>query len=309
MYERKFRYFRLRFEKKQENGRYIEHTENPVELFRKLNTLIFRFDPEPNRYYYKKPDVGVYMEFKGNDTDPKNWDDKVRGTLAFARRDGLPRVVHESGRDSNLRSRIEEREALKESVHFVFFKESNTLGLEFHRFSPSYIDFTEYIRNKSDPVIRVKATPCLSQDAMEVLNKVDEVRMLKFRVPNIELNNKEFSDMPIFQALETAAEYTGGDSVEIILRKSRTTENYLSRDFLAALKSIFKKKKQMDLFESMSLTGTGKGGERFNNHNLLKDKLVFSSQFETSTEPNTFAEEVLQKIEETYEDNKSSITG
>lgn len=161
---------------------------------------------------------GVYLK------SFKNLPDMTHGVFAKVRMVNLPSVATRGQRETEALA-IRDDQGLAEETHFVYFKRSNLLAVEYNHFGPRVTTIQNHItqkidQNRAEP-LELSFQYLIDEDVARLLSDGAEVRVLKIAVPKERIGELAQYDADMYAAFDNARRYGDSGEVEIILRLGR----------------------------------------------------------------------------------------
>lgn len=161
---RRIHFFRMTFSRVDTATQQLVETNDVLPIFRYIQALPASYDIEPNRYFplYDGNDLLMQVDHIG--------EDKVRGQFAIKRRTKLPSIESDG---QYLPLRLEARQGLAEIFHFVYYPETQLMGVEFNFFAPRIGRWQDYLTAKASHLVNMVETEIqLSGDVLRTLQRM-----------------------------------------------------------------------------------------------------------------------------------------
>ncbi len=147
--------------------------------------------------------------------------DMYKGIISRLRMDGLPSLGTEGERlTQNLA--LADNQGLVESTHFIYFKDSYILALEFNHLGPRASTLEWHLIGKMNDLhgepLELEMQQIFDENTLQVLNDNSEIRLIQMAVPKEKIVNLAEFDPSIHAAFQNAANFNRAGKVEISLR-------------------------------------------------------------------------------------------
>lgn len=203
------------------------------------------------------------------------WVDRLRSPqqvrIARSRRRHLP-PVERAGNLEDLE--IPDDAGLAEQSFLVFFP-NDVVGCIYNSFSPRVSVMRRYIRDRcSDNFQGVEFEPLLRQDALEKLERFQEVRLVELRILRSYRDQVERASPTLARALEAAEELAAAEQVTITLQPGPYGRGWLRRSLLTPLKRLARRRDLREGVTHFRVKGLDGESGTLDDIDVLKDQLV-----------------------------------
>ncbi|MEM9520378.1 MAG: hypothetical protein AAGA37_13730 [Actinomycetota bacterium] len=200
-------------------------------------------------------------------------EEMLRGTFARKRLTNLPRLEN-AGQLSDLQ--LDKGTGLAELSHFVYFPDSNVLGMEYNHFAPRVHHFGRYLSEKTPHVDLVRFIPLLSPDTFKRVDELAqitrlELRVIGTRVAGISGNNLRGVFSRLRQESPNATRLEARWSVDARDRNPATTVAKSMVEELKAALSV----EDSDAIEAAKIVGRASAADPVDTIDLINDSMRY----------------------------------
>nr|WP_158679898.1 hypothetical protein [Deinococcus sp. NW-56] len=239
-----------------------------------------------------------------------NDDEKVYGRSAKMRRDALPGLLS-AGRFGRIK--IGDDDYLHETSHWVFFKRSRTLAIEYNQHAPSY----RYLQKYLDDMARALHVP-IDDLQVKILLEEDTVQRLMQEGPATVIEVAAHSDeaklLPrtnsLSRALRGVVEGNRRDQFKATVMWSRERPK---KDGVRGLRDSYKEQalellqSSRDLLETLRVTVEPSLGAKPKKIDLLRDRFVAKIEVEMTPERSVDSDDTYAKIVDHYNNSRLGV--
>jgi len=207
--------------------------------FENILKEILKLDGESMYFWYKR----TYL------AELKEKPERTEGIFRELRTEDIPakwkigkREVHELWLWTN--------EWLAEATHFVYFKASKILAIEYNFHWTKANALEDYINQKIRllPTVKdimVTINIILRKDILEIVADLSQIKMVEFGISKNNINAVKNLDENLFDALKSASEFLDTEYIEIILKPAHKSRNRIMGTdntvwFIQRIKNFFK---------------------------------------------------------------------
>jgi hypothetical protein len=193
------------------------------------------------------------------------------------RRSDLPEV-EEAGRLSPLE--LAENAGLAERTHLVFFRD-RVVGADFNFYGPRPTTFAEFhnrkLHGEFDPI---SIQPLLSRDVTDRLNRLEDIRLVDFKVLRPFVDDVRSINRSLADGLEALASIADAQTIHVTLAPAPYSRDALGR--LGTVKSILRRilrsSSAVDDTAGLKVRGRDPETESVETIDLLKSQLLTHKQ-------------------------------
>lgn len=147
--------------------------------------------------------------------------DMYLGSIVKLRMDSLP-GIGTVGVKTTSPLDISDDQGVTECSHFIYFRDSKILAMEYNHVGPRMSTLENHLRKKYNErhgeLLQLVFQEILDENAIRSLGEGSEIRLLTMTVPKINIDNLVAFDSSMYEAFKNAAQFGEAGKVEIILR-------------------------------------------------------------------------------------------
>jgi hypothetical protein len=250
---------------------------------------------------------GVYLKSLVDEPDI------CRLVLARVRMSNLPNIATRGKRLTEV-LRIAEDQGLAEETHFVYFRRSKLLAVEYNHFGPRIGTLQGYLIDKINDTrgepLQLTFQYLLDEDVLKLLSDGAEVRMLQMAVPKAKIGELARHDPNIFAAFKNAAAFGDEDEIEIVLRRKRRSKRTI--DAAARNDAILAKARLLATLPEEPFTKLRAKIKPLDDDtftaDLLENKYTIKLELHPSGRSrNIDSDNLFQSIQQAYRDNHDTL--
>jgi hypothetical protein len=291
--ERRIHFYRVRTQNGQDGKPAIV---DPTATLQAINALPFTSD---GRYLPDKlGDVLVCW--------PESLKSPQRLIFGKSRRYNLPQEELGGKRKA---LRIDPASGLSEVCHIIWFPD-NYLGAEFNFYGPRISRLHTYLTLKAKPPYSAEGFELLiKKDALEELNRLDELRVFSTRVHRSYTDLFAQANKSLSDALTAQMDAIDADEIELTLKVARKTRHPLAASLFRGLRRLARRADLHEKVDKLWVKGPSQISGKLEEVDLLKDELVVTKSI-LRLDPrgrSVQAESAFAEIEAAYQEVKGLL--
>lgn len=251
-----------------------DQTERANTVFNYIGGLTFDHVANSNRYYRfsNGNEMSMYVD--------QFYNNRIVGRIVTCRRNQLP-DVEDAGVLSALP--IPNQAGLAEITHFIYYFQTQIVGMEFNFYGPKAGNLKTYLEEKSNGEIsQFLITPVIRPDLDPILNNPDlEISMFEVEAHRNAGEVLKDLNKNLGVAFKVASSASEAETVEIILRKKAYSRSGFWGGFLniGALMDRFRLSDR-DKFNKLKMNVVDPKNRKVKPIDLLADKLTLTKDIE-----------------------------